>query len=348
VFELPEIVPEKSEYRCHALTCTCGHTTRAPLPPEVAHSNFGPRVHAGIAYLSSVHRVTRRGVIEIMQTLCNLDISLGAACTILERVNMSLEPVTEKIKQKLKAEGAINIDETGWRSNGERRWLWTFVAGLVVFFQISSARGASVLKSILGESFEGVITSDDHSAYNAYHKNGIRQLCWAHLIRKFKGLKDSRSSPHAYLFAQNMLIEAGHMFSYWHAFREDLFSRRQLWEATTLIRARMKRYCMHYENDPDTSVRTRARRMLKQWDHLFTFMLYEGVEPTNNSAESALRPAVQWRKICFGNQSDSGERFTERILTVTRTCQKQDKNAFEFLASLMESSFKGETIPSLV
>jgi transposase len=88
--------------------------------------------------------------------------------------------------------------------------------------------------------------------------------------------------------------------------------------------------------------------MLKHWDHLFTFMVYEGVDPTNNSAESALRPAVQWRKICFGNQSDPGERFTERILTVTRTCQKQDRNAFEFLTTLMEAAFKGETLPSLV
>jgi hypothetical protein len=348
VFELPRIEPEKTEYRCHELECACGHKTRAQLPPEVAQSNFGPRVHAGIAYLSSVHRATRRGIIEIMQTFFNIDISLGATCTIIERVNNTLEPETEKIRQKIKQEDSINIDETGWRSNGVRRWLWTFVSPLFVFFQISPSRGAGVLRSVLGDSFEGVITSDDHSAYNAYHKNGIWQLCWAHLIRKFKGLKDSRSSPHAYIFAKNMLKEAGHMFTYWHAFREGLFSREQLWEATALIRARMKRYCMLYENDADRSVRTRARRMLKQWDHLFVFMIYEGVEPTNNSAESALRPAVQWRKICFGNQSDSGERFTERILTVTRTCQKQGKNPFEFLANLMESAFKGENLPSLV
>jgi transposase-like protein len=171
-----------------------------------------------------------------MQNLFNIDMSLGAACNIIERVNNSLEPVTEKIKQKLKDGDNINIDETGWRSNGVRRWLWTFVTSLFVFFQISPSRGAKVLKSVLGESFEGVITSDDHSAYNAYHKNGIRQLCWAHLIRKLKGLKDSRSSPHAYMFARNMLKEAGHMFSYWHAFREGFFSRKRIAGFMKMIR----------------------------------------------------------------------------------------------------------------
>jgi transposase len=348
VFDLPKIEPEKFEYRCHELDCTCGHKTRAQLPPDAAQSNFGPRVHAGIAYLNSVHRVTRRGVIEIMQTLFNIDISLGATCNVIDRVTHELEPVTEQIQESLKESEVLNIDETGWKSKGDRRWLWSFVSPLVVFFQLSSSRGTKVLKSVLDDTFSGIIISDDHSAYNGYHKNGIRQLCWAHLIRKFKGLKDSRSSPHAYIFAKNMLAEAGHLFSCWHAFRESFFPRKELWEGTTLIRARMKRYCMLYENDPDKSVRTRARRMLKHWDHLFTFMLYEGVEPTNNIAESAIRPAVQWRKICFGNQSDSGERFTERILSVTRTCQKQDKNAFEFLASLMEAAFKGESLPSLV
>lgn len=348
-FELPLLKPEKIEYCCHELICTCGHTTRAALPPEVAKSNFGPRLHAGIAYLCSVHRGTRRGIVEIMKTFFDMDISLGATCSVTERVSKELVPVIQKAAEDLKQKDIpLNIDETGWKSKGDTRWLWSFVSPVAVFFHIASSRGSGVLKSVLGDTFAGVITSDDHSAYNAYHKNGIWQLCWAHIIRKLKGLKDSRSSPHADIFAQNMLTEADHLFTYWHAFREGYFPRKDLWEATALIRARMKRYCLLYQDDADRSVRTRARRMLKHWDHLFTFILYEGVEPTNNAAERALRPAVQWRKICFGNQSDAGERFTERILTVTRTCQKQNKNAFEFLCDLMTAAFKGERLPTLV
>jgi len=347
-FELPKIQPVMTEHRCHELGCTCGQKTRAEIPQEAAQSQFEPRVHGAIAYLSSVHRIGRRGIVEIMNTLFGLNLCLGSVCNCIDRVSPELEPVAEEIRQTLADSSGLNIDETGWKNQGHRRNLWVFVSPLVVYFSIAASRGAKVLTSVLGAAFKGVITSDDHSAYSSYHKNGLRQLCWAHLIRKFKGLKDSRSSPDAYVFARNMLKEVGHIFACWHAFRKGLISRRQLLDATTLTRARMKRYCLKYQSSPDKAVRTRAKRTLKNWPHLFTFLSHEGVEPTNNAAEQALRPAVQWRKLCFGNQSNGGERFTERILTVTRTCQIQGRNPFHFLSELMEAAFKKLPRPSLV
>ena len=197
--------------------------------------------------------------------------------------------------------------------------------------------------------YDGILCSDDFSAYSAYHKNGTRQLCWAHLIRKLKGLKDSRSSPDAYRFSTNMLKEAGRLFSYWHAFLEtDNVTREELWLATALIRGRMKRLCNHYVKSEDATVVTRAKRFLKIWEYLFIFLLHEGVEPTNNVAERALRPAVQWRKICFGSKSEKGERFTERILTITRTCRMQGRNPFEYLTDLVTASFGNKPAPSLL
>lgn len=347
-FELPKIKPIMEEHRCHELGCTCGHKTRAQLPSEVAQTQFGPRVHGATAYLTSVHKIGRRGIVEILNTLFGLSLSLGSVCNCVERVSPELEPVAEGVKKTLPEAGNINADETGWKCKGDRRYLWVFVTPLVVYFTIAASRGSKVLKSVLGETFKGVITSDDHSAYRKYHKKGERQLCWAHLIRKLKGLKESRGSPDAYVFAKNMLKEIGHILSCWHAFREGVISRQELLDATTLMRARMKRYCIVYQRSSDAKVRTRAERMLKNWPHLFTFLTHEGVEPTNNAAEQALRPAVQWRKLCFGNQSEEGERFTERILTVTRTCQLQGINPFHFLSDLMEAAFKGLPRPTLL
>ncbi len=348
VFDLPEINPIKTEYRCHEQPCTCGHVTRAALPPEVAESNFGPGVHAAVAYLASVHRGTRRGIAEIMCTVFNLDISLGAVCRILERVSLACEPEAERIRENIAGAHALNIDETGWKSAGSPRWLWVFVSSAAVFFQVASSRASKVLESVLGQTFSGIITSDDHSAYNKYHKSGVRQLCWAHLIRKLKALRDGRASPDAYLFARHMLKEVGTLFSYWHAFREAGCTREELWQASALIRGRMKSSCLRYRESSDKDVRTRAAGFLKNWDILFTFLRVEGIEPTNNAAERAIRPAVQWRKICFGNQSCDGERFTERILTVTRTCQMQNSNAFQFLSHLMSAFFRREPLPSLL
>ena len=225
----------------------------------------------------------------------------------------------------------------------------SFVADICVVFVLAAGRGSKVIKQTLGATYNGILCSDDFSAYSAYHKNGIRQLCWAHLIRKLKGLKSSRSSPEAYLFATSMLKETGRLFSYWHAFLEsDNVSRDELWQATALIRGRIKKLCNRYADSEDDDVKTRAKRFLDTWNHLFSFIQHEGVEPTNNIAERSLRPAVQWRKICFGSKSDKGERFTERILSVTRTCRMQGRNPFEYLSELLIASFSGKPLPTLL
>jgi hypothetical protein len=339
VFELPEIVPLKEEYRCHSLQCQCGHSTTASLPEHVAHSNFGPRTHAAIAYLASVHRLTRRGIAEIMQSLFGITISTGAVCNAAKRVTKACGPAVGAIKHYTASATALNIDETGWKYQGKRHYLWSFVAPRAVLFHVSPSRGAKVLREVLGDSFAGVITSDDHSAYASYHKKGLRQLCWAHIIRKLKALEEDRSSPHAYCFARNMRSEIDAVFSLWHAFLDTGGSREQLLLNTLPMRQRMRDFCVIFRYSSDARVQTRTKRLLDNWQHLFTFLEHDGVQPTNNSAERAIRPAVQWRKICFGSQSKIGEQFTGRLLTVVRTCQLHGLNAFEFLIRLVDASF---------
>jgi hypothetical protein len=348
VFELPVIVPLKEEYRCHSLLCQCGHSTAALLPEHVGHSNFGPRTHAAIAYLASVHRVTRRGIAEIMHTLFGIAISTGTVCNAAERVSNACLPVVGAIKQYVASALTLNIDETGWKDQGKRRYLWTFVAPEAVLFQVSPSRGAKVLRDVLGDTFAGIITSDDHSAYASYHKNGLRQLCWAHIIRKLKALKDDRSSPHAYCFARHMLKDIGAIFSQWHAFQESDSSREKLLRNTLPMRERMRDFCIIFRYSSDPRVQTRTQRLLDNWRHLFTFLEYEGVQPTNNAAERAIRPAVQWRKICFGSQSETGVQFIGRLLTVVRTCQLHGINAFEFLTKLVKAFFSAKQhLPAL-
>ena len=339
VSDLPPITPVTTEYRCHSVLCSCGHRTVADLPKEIAQSEFGPGVHAVIAYLLAAHRVTRRGITEIMGSIFGVSISTGAVCNVAKRVSEACIPVVEVIKKHIASATALNIDETGWKDKGKRCYLWTFVALRAVFFLISPSRGAKVLKEVLGEHFAGIITSDDHSAYNSYHKKGIRQLCWPHLIRKLKALKDGRSSPHAYCFARNMLKEAGAIFTVWHAFKASGGSREQLWEKTLPSQERIRDFCEIFLYSKDPLVRTRAKKTLANWDHLFTFLKYEGVDPTNNKAEQALRPAVQWRKICFGSQSNNGMRFTERLSTVIGSCRINGINPFHFLVKMIGASF---------
>jgi transposase len=72
------------------------------------------------------------------------------------------------------------------------------------------------------------------------------------------------------------------------------------------------------------------------------------VEPTNNAAERAIRPAVLWRKSSFGTDSHKGARFVERILTVTATCRQQGRNALEFLHDVISAHIAGRRRPSLL
>ena len=79
-----------------------------------------------------------------------------------------------------------------------------------------------------------------------------------------------------------------------------------------------------------------------------TFVDHEGIEPTNNTAERALRPAVIYRKLSFGSQSESSSRFLDRILTVSETCRLQNRSIYNYLVTAVQTHFKQQPIPSLL
>jgi transposase len=241
----------------------------------------------------------------------------------------------------------LNADETGWKTHGQNRWIWVFTTTALAFFHIAASRGSKVLKEVLGDVFHGTLCSDMYSAYKAFHK-GARQFCWAHIIRTVKGVKHACRSPDAVKFSKWMLSETGRMFALWHAFKDERLDRKTLVLKSVPIRARMNRCLQHYLTSDDYDVRQTAKSLLKHWESLFTFLEQDGVEPTNNLAERALRPAVQWRKICFGNQSEEGEILTARLLTVTRTCKLQHRNPLAFLVDSIIAHRSGLPTPSLI
>jgi len=346
VIDIPPIKARVTEYHLRCVKCGCGATTWAEIPSH-ARSGFGARLTALLVYLTACHRVTRRGCQEIAQTLLGIDISLGSVCKLHQEVSQALEPSYLEVRKTLSDQAVLNVDETGWRSMGKRMWLWIFVTSHTAFFTVSRSRGSKVLKEVIGAVFSGVLCSDRFSAYNAYHK-GLRQVCWAHILRDLKGVKHPCRSPDAVKFSKWMLKEIGRMFTLWHACRAGNVDRQTLVQKSVPIKARMNRCLQIYLDSSDHEVHTFAKGLLKHWPHLFTFLAHEGVEPTNNSAERGIRPAVQWRKICFGNRSEKGELLTARLLTVTRTCILQQRNPFEFLVDSLKAHRQGRTSPSLL
>ena len=344
--EIPPIEPEVTEYQVFTLCGKCGEAHRGSLPLEVAMSNFGPRLTAMVGYFTAVLHVSRRMVKECFETLLGVRLALGSIQNLLEQTSEALQPMDKELKEALPKEAVIGADETGWH----KRWLWIFVAGGFMYFHVAKSRASVVLKEILGEIYKGILCVDRWGAYPKYHK-GKLQICWAHLKRNFEGIKkigEKIECGEVIAFAEKMENLRKRLMALWYRFKEGDLNRSQLIEKSKHIRYKIKRCLQAGQDSEQRCVKVFATKLLKLDKHLFTFIFHEGVDPTNNFSERGIRPAVQWRKICFGNRSDNGAVLTSRLLTATRTCWLQKRNALEFLVSTINAYRKSLPAPSLL
>lgn len=353
VTELPPIAAHIIEYRCHRRQCPdCGTITLAPLPDEHA-TQFGPQLTALIAYLTVVCRMPRLVVQRFLEGALQIPISLGSTQHAWEETSASVAAPYAELEAALRAEAVVNADETGHRTNGDKRWLWTFVARTFVLYRIAASRGSDVLQTVLGKSFAGILGSDRLPTYLKYVV-GQRQFCWAHVTRNVLSALDLATTPAAKRFCREALALDRRLFRLWHRFRGDPeargapLTRAELIAKVLPIEKRLFALGERHLNTANADVRNLARAFFVHHQHFFTFVYEDGVEPTNNSAERALRTAVQWRKIMFGTRSEQGERAVERLLTIVRTCQLQQLNALAYLTAAVAAHRRRQPVASLL
>jgi transposase len=353
VTELPPIEAHITEYRCQSAVCPdCGKATQAELPQEV-RGHFGPELTALIAYLTVVCRMPRRVVQELLGQVLGIPLSLGSIQNSWEEASEAVaEPCTE-MERQLAHEPVLNSDEAGYRTSGEKRWLWALVAPAFVFYKIALTRGAEVLVQLLGEAFAGILCSDRCPTYLKYHK-GEGQFCWAHFKRNILGVLEIAKTTEAERFCRDALALHARLFRLWHRFRAGPgvrygpVTREQLIAKSIPLEKKFFALAERYMDSRDKDVRNLALALLKHFEKFFAFLRNEGVEPTNNSAERALRCAVQWRKISFGSRSTQGEVAVARLLTVTRTCRIQNRQPLAYLSRAIRSHREAQTVPSLL
>ena len=353
VTELPPIEAHITEYRCHRRRCRrCGRLTHATLPDE-AVGQFGPQLTALIAYLTVVCRLPRLVVQRFLEGALQIPISLGSTQKAWEEVSAAVATPYAELEAALRDEGVLNADETGHRTNGDKRWLWTFVARTFVVYRIATSRGSDVLKTVLGPTFAGILGSDRLPTYLKYVV-GQRQFCWAHVTRNVLSALDLARTPAAKRFCRQALALDRRLFRLWHRFRGDPaargspLTRAQLIDKVLPIEKRLFALGERYLDAANADVRNLALAFFVHNQHFFTFVHEEEVEPTNNAAERALRTAVQWRKIMFGTRSEQGERAVERLLTIVRTCQLQQLNALVFLTAAVVAHRRRQVVASLL
>ena len=344
VIEIPPVRPHVTEYRRHRRSCPrCGRVACPTLPAD-ARGGYGPRVRAVCALLSGAYRIGKRGVARLMNDLFGVPIGPAAVCKLQHHTAAALEPVAH-VAHAYVADRPANVDETGWREGRQRGWLWTAVTDAVSAFVVRLSRGRKVLAELIaGEP--GVLTTDRYSAYN-HLPDSRRQVCWAHLRRDFQAMID-RANTGSELGGE-LLAHADILLGHWKRVRDG-----------TLTRRGFRRGCLGWVRREVKSLLERGsacacaktagvcRELLAIEPALYTFAAVEGVEPTNNAAERALRHAVCWRKTSYGTDSASGSRFVERILTVVASCRQQGRNVLAFLTDAIHAARTSTPPPSLI
>lgn len=344
VTELPEIRAEVTEHRMVCVQCPgCRKLTRAKLPAAVGGKHFGPRLVGLGTLLNGKYRLSRRSVVDLLGKL--LDVpgpSLGSTEAFTQETSTALKPVHDEVWVEVRRSASMGVDETSWRLAGVKRWLWVAVTRRATLFHLDSSRGSDGLLALVGPGYWGVTTSDRWVAYQLCRQ---RQLCWAHLARNFEelGLRGGKAEA----FSEAGTAVCRQVFGLWRGLREETLDREQLRIGINPVRTSMRRLLEEGAVSGEKRVTGFSRNVLKLWPSLWTFV-EEPIEPTNNAAERALRPAVLWRKGSFGNQSESGLRYVERILTFVSTCKQVDVHPFDFLSQAILAVRSKSAAPSLI
>jgi len=346
VAELPKVEPIVDEYRLHRLTCPgCGETTCGTLPPGLSGGCFGPYLQAVLAVFAGAYRLSKAQIQQLSADLFGLSISTGMISKLERRSAEALEAPYNELAVSVHGADAANIDETSWRQDRKKAWLWVTVTRITTVFTIAGSRAGDVAKALLGSEPDQVVTSDRFSAYD-WIAAFWRQTCWAHLRRDFQAMID-RGGDGAWIGGR-LLGLSNRLFRSWHRVRDGT----QEWEAFPERMLRLRREVRRALEDgsrcPCAKTAATCFELLKVEEGLWTFARVRGIDPTNNAAERALRFAVIWRRISGGTDSLSGSRFVERTLTVVATCRQQGRNVLEYLTSCFEADRRGQTIPSLL
>lgn len=347
VLDLPETPLMVTEYQMLRSRCPCcGKETRASLPAGVPRTMWGPRLAAFVGYLSVRCQNGVRVSREMLEDVFGVRVSLGAVAACNARTGEALKPAYEEALAEVRSAAAVNGDETGWREKARRCFLWTAVAaqrGLAVF-TINQRRNTETWKNFVGSWLRGALTTDRHGAYND-HEETEHQYCWAHLKRDFEKVieRGGASKP----IGEALMRVANGVFAACRDVKRT-GDRAAFGKTLDVLMDDMSKVLIKGQSCRHSKTAAFCRRMWpRDFSRLWAFGWLDGVEPTNNIAERALRPAVMWRKRSLGTWCDAGSRCVERLLTVMQSLRMQGRSVYAFLAATLTSALSNLPPPRL-
>ena len=345
VAELPEIRLNVIEYQRHRLVCLHCHTsTCGELPTGVPQSTAGPRLTSFVALLMGCFRQSKSRVVLFLQSLAHFDCSPGWIVKLQNQMTKALQPAYQELVQALPRQPKLGIDESPTKEGKKPAWHWAFVAERFTVLALRLTRGAVVLRELLTDRFTGVLSCDRAKSY--WHQGNL-QWCWAHLKRHFQGWIDSTQGQVKRL-GHDLMRRTRQLFRLWHRVRDGTLTWLGFKRLMSPLRHQVDGLLLRGCFNGNATLQRSCDELHKHRHWLWTFLDHQGVEPTNNASERALRHAVIWRKLSFGTQSATGSRFVEAILTILATCQQQQRDVMTFLTQTLNAYHHHRSCPLLL
>lgn len=329
--------------------CECGHVTQC-LPgrcePEEGWTVeltewhlCGPLLVAFITCLSKRFRLSRRKIREFCNDWLGIKLSIGVINQCIHEAGRAVSPVEEELVEQIQDSGLLHIDETSWLQHSSKLWLWVFTTASVCLFMIGQ-RTKKQLQRILS-IYTGWVMSD---GYNAYRHYGKRLRCWAHLIRKLKGLSESLNKE-AQVFGQRGLTLFDLLIKAIRAARDG--PNKDISEDFSDILNEFKTFCLDHWDSDHEKTRQLAREFLNDWKAIWQVLSNVAFPMTNNEAERLLRHWVISRQISFGTRTEEGSKAFCLLASVIETCRLRKVSPWSYITEVIAERRKNNPAPPL-
>ena len=333
VIEIPVAPVQVTEHVFIARVCPVCERRQVPKVAlggvVLGQQRLGVNLVSLMVTLREEGRLPLRTVQWYLKTVHQLHLSVGSIVQVIHGAAQQAKPAVDAIVERIRASPVVQADETGWRQAGANGYVWTFSTPTERYF-LRRGRDKGVVDEVLGESFNGVLVSDFYAAYN--HYPGLKQRCWAHLLRDIHGLKA--------LYPEDTgLLQ-------WAAAIHQLYAAAKAWvspEARQRRRAQLRleekllALCRPFLNDPLAVQGKLCRRIERFIKELFVFVADPAVPADNNAAERSLRHLVTSRKISGGTRSEQGTSSKMALASLFGTWRARGLNPFLECRQLLTS-----------
>lgn len=346
VVEIPRIEPDVTEYVLGCRRCgICNTLTTARLPEGVPQGMCGPRLSALIVLLTGDYHLSRRNTSGLLHDVLGVKLSLGTVSNVEGKMTAALGPAHTEALSCVRQAKVKHLDATSWSRSGEPSSLWTFASRLATVFVITASATAQTVQAVVGR-MRGILVSDRGSQFGFWAIEQ-RQICWAHLTRRFTAFSES-SRPEVQRLGEALLLLAHVHIVEWHRFCDGITTREQLQEFVTKVEPLFVHHLERGVALRQPKISGACANILRHREALFTYAFTAGVPPTNNHAERELRGFVLWRKQTAGTRSERGDRFAERVMTVVHTLRKQGRHVLSYLEQVSLAAFHGQPTPAIM